>query len=887
MPKGQIWLRYFRFFGPDAKADVRDELQFHIDSKIAELMDEGWAAERASVEARRQFGDIASVRQTCELLAKDKEKRMRKAEYLSAGLQDIKFGALQLKHGFGTAAFALIALGVGMGIATAVFSIVYAVVLQPLPFPSPRQLVTIWSTRQGVDDVVTPRNFDAWRRDAKSFRALGALQPTTFALAHAGATTQISGGFASAGYFKLFGVSAELGRTFTPEEDKSPRLHLAVIGDQLWRTRLGGDPEILGRPVYLNREPFTVVGVMPASFSVQPDDAQIWVPLALSESEMGWTGGILKVVGRLQPGITLPQAQAEMNVLARNLEVQYPEMNRDRGIRVGDFARELVGNYRERLFILLGAVGFVLLIAGANVANLLLARSAGRSQELAIRAALGASRVRIVRQLLTESLLIGILGAVTGLALASVLLEMVGKLGLDAVPRLNQASLNFPVFLFASVLVVATTLFSGLLPALRAAQVDIQAVLRRGGRGAGVAHDPARQFYIAGEVALALVLLVSAGLLIRTAVAAAHTQLGFVPKHLITGRTALSSTVYRSSAEVVNAYQHILRDLRDEPGVVSAAFTSKAPLTTGRAGLSIQQNSVAPPMKQDVAAELRYISDGYFATMQIPLLKGREFNIHDGPGSAQVVLVNENLARRIWPNMNAIGQTIRIPEMEGRSSEWQVIGVTANVRSNGPMSEAPPVIYFPFTQVATNPWHWVEQSLYLVARTRADSVNALPLLAHALANTDPQLPLGDVRTMEQRMARTVEISRFYTLVLAILGVCGLLLTMAGIYGVVSYFVNRRRADIGIRLALGSSRTGILLLVVRQGMRPVVAGTVIGLAGALAASHILASQLYGVRATDPVTLLAATFLLLMVATFACYIPGRQAARVDPMVTLRDG
>jgi putative ABC transport system permease protein len=272
--------------------------------------------------------------------------------------------------------------------------------------------------------------------------------------------------------------------------------------------------------------------------------------------------------------------------------------------------------------------------------------------------------------------------------------------------------------------------------------------------------------------------------------------------------------------------------------------------------------------------------------MQIPLLKGREFNSHDGPDSAQVILVNESLAQRLWRNANAVGRPIRIPEMAGRSSEWQVIGVTADVRSNGTMSEAPLVIYFPLTQVATNPWRWVEQSLYLVARTRADSANALPLLTQTIAKTDPQLPVGDVRTMEQRMARAAEIARFYTLVLAILGVCGLLLTMAGIYGVVSYFVNRRRADIGIRLALGSTRAGVLLLVIKQGMRPVLAGAVIGLGGALIIGRVLASQLYGVKTADPVTLLTATILLLVAAALACYVPGRQAAKVDPMVTLRD-
>ena len=811
---------------------------------------------------------------------------MKNGDRFSAFYHDVKSGAVQLRKSLGTTLLALIALGIGMGVVTAVFSIVYAVVLRPLPFPAPDRLVSVWSVRGGVDDVVTPRNFDAWRRQAHSFTQLGAMQPTTFTLSRSGTATQIPGGFASAGFLQVFGVAPELGRTFTPEEDRPPRLHLIVLSDRLWREQFGADRQILGTQVRLNREPFTVIGVMPRSFSIRPGSEEAWAPLALSGQEMNWTGGILNAVGRLRAPVTLKQAQAEMNVMARNLEILYPDMNHDRGIRIRDYAADLVGDYRSRLFILLGAVGFVLLIACANVANLLLARSAGRAQELAVRAALGASRSRVIRQLLTESMLVGLLGAALGLGLAQLHVSIVGKLGLNAIPRLDQASVNGAVFFFAVGLGLVSTLLAGLLPALRAAQVDIQRVLRQGGRSAtGLARDRARNFYIAGEVALALVLLVGAGLLIRTAIAAEHIQPGYSPGHVVSGRTALPPHLYANSQQVIGAYERILQELRKQPGVVSAALSSKVPLSISTVGLVLKQGSVTSLLKQDFSTELHYISDGYLSTMQIPLLAGREFDLHDRADSAQVVLVSNRLARRLWPNSRAVGQMIRIPELEGRVEGWQVIGVVADVRANGPMIAPPPVIYIPFTQVSTNPWHWIEQSLYLVARTRSDGLSMSGLLKKSILDVDPELPLGDVRTMDQRLARSALITHFYTLVLTLLGGCGLLLTVAGIYGVVSYFVKRQRAEIGVRLALGSSRAGVLIFVVRQGMSPVLVGIGIGLVGTFATTRLLATQLYGVSTADPLTLATVTVALIAVAALACYIPAREAAKVDPMVALR--
>ncbi len=735
---------------------------------------------------------------------------------------------------------------------------------------------------------MTPRNFDAWRRQAHSFREIGALQPTTFTLSKGGAAWQIPGGFASAGYFPVFGIAPELGRTFTREDDRAPRLHLAVLSHELWYKRFGGDREILGQQIRLNREAFTVIGVMPRSFSVRPGSEQVWVPLALSGQEMNWTGGILEVVGRLRNGVNLEKAQSEMNVLARNLEALYPDMNRGRGILVRSYADDLVGGYKDRLLLLLGAVGLVLLIACANVANLFLARTAGRKQELAVRSAIGATRARVIRQLLTESLTVGLVGAMVGLCLAQALVHLVTKLNFETIPRLDQASLNAPVFLFAVGLGLLSTIGAGLLPALRAAQVDIQTVLRQGGRGAiGLARDSARNAYIAGQVALALVLLASAGLLIRTSIAAQSVKPGFSADRVVAGRTALPAIAYRNSKSVTRAYRDVQRYLSDEPGVASAALTSKVPLSVSTVGLSLKQNAVAVPLKQDVAAELRVISDGYLKTMRIPLRQGREFTAHDTADSRQVILVSDGLARLLWPGRQAVGEIIRIPELEGRIAGWQVIGVVADVRSNGLLSEAPPVLYIPLQQVATNPWHWIEQSLYLVARMRSETVNGAGVLARALKQVDPELPLGDVRTMQQRLARSASLARLYALILALLGGCGLLLTAAGIYGVTAYFVSRQRAEIGVRLALGASTRAVLLLVLRQGMRPVMWGAAIGLLGSLLAARLLASELYGVSATDPVTLSGVVLILIIAAGLACYFPARRAARLDPMIALRDG
>ncbi len=562
---------------------------------------------------------------------------------------------------------------------------------------------------------------------------------------------QVPAGFVTADYFASFGVSPLIGRIFSAEEDRPPRAHVVVLSHRLWQTRFGGDPSIAGQVVRLNREDYTVIGVMPAQFDLRPEGEQIWAPLALSGQEMNWMGGVLSVTGRLKPGVTLSQPKAEMNVLARNLEARYPEMNRGRGIRVRELATDLAGDYRQRLWVLLGAVGFVLLIACANVANLLLAQGAGRTQELAVRAALGANRARLIRQLLTESLLLAGAGTGLGMLLASGGLAIFRSLAARAIPRAGEAAVNEPVVLLALILAVASTVLCGLLPAWRAARVDLEAVLRQGGRGAaGLVRDRARSFYLAAEVALTLVLLAGAGLLIRTAIAAALVEPGFAPANVITARTALPSNTYRSAAEIGRTYERIWDALAAQPGVEAAALASKVPLGTSGTGLLLQPAEVAPPLKLELSTELRYVSPAYFATLQIPVEDGREFTRQDRTGGRQVAIVNQTLAAKLWPGERAVGQPLRLPELDTGEAVWEVVGVVGDSRDNGLMAEAPPVLYIPFLQVATNPWHWAENSLYLAARTRAGISGAAAIKA-ALRSVDAALPVGDARTMDDRL----------------------------------------------------------------------------------------------------------------------------------------
>jgi predicted permease len=491
----------------------------------------------------------------------------------------------------------------------------------------------------------------------------------------------------------------------------------------------------------------------------------------------------------------------------------------------------------------------------------------------------------LVRQLLTETFLLAGSGATLGILLAESALRTIRALGAAGVPRMSEASMNAPVLGLALCVTATTTVLCGLVPALQSAQLDLQTALRQAGRGlVGSFQDRARRIYIGAQVALALTLLSAAGLLIRSALAADNVDLGFVPLNVTAARTALPPTTYRDAATIARTYNRILESLASTPGVVSAALASKIPLGTSGAGLVLKRDAVSHPLKEDVSTELHYISPGYFAAMRIRLVSGREFSTWDRAGNRQVVIVSEGLARKLWPGTRAIGQALRLPELQGDTPLWEVVGIAADVHVNGTIVPAPPVLYIPFLQVSINPWHWTENSMYLIARVHhgISSASAIEAAVHAV---DLELPISDMRSMEDRVARSISFARLYGLLMSGFGICGLILTSAGIYGVVSYFVARQRPNIGVRVALGATRRQIIGVVLRQGMRPVAVGMLAGFAASFASSPLLASQLYGVKAVDPLTLLTVAAVLLTIAMLACYIPARQASRVDPLVALR--
>lgn len=879
------WRRYLRLFGPDTAADVDDELEFHLESKVRELIEKGLTPDSARARSLQEFGNVNVVRKICREIAGRNARQLQRKVWLAGWQQDIRYAMKQLKRGALSTALALLTLGLGIGLTTAIFSVVYTVVLKPLPFPNPDRIVALWSTRDGIDDEVTPRNFDAWRKESRSFSNLSAIEPSTFTLTDGGDPVEIPGGLVSREYFRVFGADPKLGRTFTPEEDRPGGARVVVLSNRLWNARFGGDPNIVDRQIHLNAVPYTVIGVMDSSLDLKPGGEELWTPLGLSGQEMNWAGGVLDVIGRLRASTSLKQAQAEMNVLGRALQFRYPDMNRDRGIRVGLFSADLVGDFSLRLLLLLGAAGLVLAIACFDVANLLLARGAARQKEFAIRAAMGAARTRIVRQLLTESLMLALLSAVVGLGAAQLGVRAIVALAPATVPRIAEARLDPVTLIFALLVASGSSVLFGVLPAWQASQLDLQSGLRQGGRtSSGPAAGRLRNGFIAVQAALSFVLLLTAGLFIRAAIAAEHTRPGFDPSSIFTARTALPSAQYRDAAQVRNAYRRIADEIETVPGVLSVALTSKVPLASNAMGLALKRDEVSPPLEKDLAAELRYVSPNYFSVLHIPLEQGRSFSVRDTTGSTPVTIVNRILARRLWPNGVPVRQVIHLPELEAGPA-WQVVGVVGDVRDNGLLAEAPPIIYIPVDQVSNNPWHWTEQSLFIVARTKANPALFLRPIEQAVHRIDPSLPLGDVAMMDDRLASSTNSAQLYSSLLILLGTIGLFLTMGGIYGVVAYFVSRQTQEIGIRIALGASNSRILIWILRQGMQPVALGITTGLLIWICLKRSLSSQVYGISSQVPMTAFAVVLVVLGAALVACYVPGRRATRLDPMVAVR--
>jgi putative ABC transport system permease protein len=796
--------------------------------------------------------------------------------------KDIRFGLRTLARNPGTTLAALVALALGIGANTAIFSVVSGVLLEPLPYPKPNELMLVWEKNPSIGFPrfsVSPHNFEDWREQGRSFAGLAALEMTRMNLTGGDQPESVPGARVSADYFRVLGVEPVRGRAFRPEEGRLGANRVAVISHGLWQRRFGSDPSAVGAALRLDGEPYTVVGVAPPGFEF-PQERELWVPLAFDMAKENRGDHYLIVLGRLAGGVSEEQAQTEMDAIAARLEAAYPDIQTGWGVDITPLRDFLVENVESALVILLVFVSFVLLIACANVANLLLARVASREREMAIRTALGAGRARLVRQMLTETMVLFLAGGALGLFLAFWGIRALIALDPDGIPRAQEIGLDNRVLLFTLLVSLGTGLLFGLVPALSAAGRQLAESLKEGGRAmaGGVRGRLVRNGLVLGQMALTLVLLVGAGLLIQSFARLQAVDPGFRPEGVLTARVALPRAEYAEPARQIAFHQQLLEKVRALPGVRNAGTVFPLPLGGNMVLSFAVEGRPAPPPSEVPNTHVRGVSPGYFQTMGIAVRQGRTFTEQDVQGSLPVVVVNENMAKKIWPGESPLGKRINFGDPAVPGDWMTVVGVVAPVRHMALDEDPGSEVYWPQYQQP-----FADASLVL--RTDQDPASQANAIRQAVRSLDPNLPVDQIRTMEELVASSLSQSRFKMVLLSLFAGLALVLAAVGVYGVVSYTVAQRTHEIGIRMALGAERRNVLRLVVRQGMVVVLIGVALGVALAFGASRYLAGQVYGVSAKDPLTFLAVPLVLIAVALLANYLPARRATQVDPLVALR--
>ena len=803
--------------------------------------------------------------------------------------QDLKYGLRMLAKNPGFTVVAVLTLALGIGANTAIFSVINAVLLKPLAMEDPSRVVHIQEHWRGIFPPLSVGNFTDLQRQSTSFTKLCASNDASFNLATAEAPERVQGEMATRDYFATFGVQPLAGRVFTADEDTPGHGQVVVISERLWRSQFQADPAVVGQAIRMNGTPHTVVGVMPKTFDPLLDNTDVWIPEAFTAQQIaGRDVHYLNVMGRLKPGLSPAQAQSELNVIALRLQQQYPIDDKDRGFRLMPLTTALLGDERSVLRMMLGAVGFVLLIACANIANLQLARARTRQKEMAVRAALGASPQRIVRQLLAESVVLAIASGVAGVLLAYWGVSWIVAHGPARVPRLDQASVDARTLGFACGVTLFSSFLFGLAPALRSASTRLSAAFQERGGSSSGSRDRVRSALVAGEVALALMLMAGAGLLIRSAQLVSHLDPGFDTSNLVVGRVGLPDIGYHDPTVARQTFERLITAAEALPGVQSAGVVSRAPLAGGNNVNGLIPEGKALDPTNVINAQLQIVSAGYLSTARIPLRAGRELTAQDTRNKTLVTIVNETLARTVWPRENPIGKRFACCEAGPKGDMdpvWhEVVGVVGDVRAWGLDRQIQPEFYLPMAQMPPGAWGWIGRTMDLMVRTRDRRFPASELRT-AVESIAPGVPIYGVSTERQKISSTLEESHFDTFLLAVFAAMALLLSSVGIYGVLSYVVAQRTRQIGIRMALGATPAQVMRDVLWYGVRLTSMGLVLGLAGAVAGTRVLSSLLYGVKATDPLTFVIVSLLLLAVALVACYVPARRATKVDPMVALR--
>jgi putative ABC transport system permease protein len=812
--------------------------------------------------------------------------------------QDIRYGMRTWRKNPAFAVIATLTLALGIGASTSVFSVVNAILLKPLPYPQAERIVIPWLV--SPPGVSLGSEYFPWgetqfrllTREDQSFEELGAFQNDSFILTGSGEPAQLDGFRTSEGFFPALGVSPILGRTYSYEEDQPGHERVVVLSYRLWQERFGGDHKILGRSIALNGYPYSVIGVMPLDFAFPraeempvsfnfPRRPQLWVPLAIPPTPIPGPSE-LAVVGRLKTDVALQQAQAQMNVITKHAEALDPRWKGWFNMRLVPLEKQLVGDMQRPLLLILGSVGFVLLIACSNVANLLLTRSFGRMREFTLRAALGAGRVRLVRQLLTESLVLAVTGGILGIWLAVAGVKFIKAFGPENIPRLQEVSLDMRVLLFAAAISLFTGVFFGLVPALEAARTNVFESLKEGGqRGAGgSAHPRLRNALLVSQVALALVLVISAGLLVRTFYSMLNADPGFRPAQVFTFQLSLPALKYPDQERIVPLYARVLENLRQVSGVESAGIAETLPM--GGEGESTVIKIPDHPVTNDKSlpfANYTMVSRGYFSAVGASILRGRAIAETDSVDSTPVTVINSAMAKLYWPGEEALGKRVALGSP--RYPTFTIVGIVADIKHFSMREDPLPEMYVPYTQK-----QWPSMlTMNVAVRAKADLGSMTSSVREAIHSSDPDLPIAKLAPLTTLVDDSMTEPRFATLLLASFAGLALLLATIGMYGVISYSVAQRTQEIGIRMALGAPRGNVFGMVLAQGARLAGLGIVIGLGAALAVTRLLASFLYGVQPADPFTFAAVSAILTVVALLACYLPARRATRVDPIIALR--